>query len=54
MYVLIFPLSGIPTHVYQFGASVLAAMPAIILAQLSALLTVAPVFGKAKKDVIDR
>ena len=50
--VLIF-LSGIPTHVYQFGASVLAAMPAIVFAQVSALLTVVPVFGKVKKDVID-
>ena len=27
-------------------------MPAIILAQASALLTVAPVFGKAKKDIL--
>ena len=39
-------LTGIPTHVYQFGASILAAGPAILLAQLTALFIVLPVFGK--------
>ena len=42
--------AGIPTHVYQFGASVMAAGPAIILAQALALFVVLPVFGKAKKE----
>ena len=41
--------SGIPTHVYQYGVCVLAACPAIILAQVTALFIILPVFGKANK-----
>jgi len=41
---------GIPTHVYQYGVCVLAACPAIILAQVTALFIILPVFGKANKE----
>ena len=43
--------TGIPTHVYQFGASILATGPAILLAQLTALFVVLPVFGKNSPEV---
>ena len=42
---------GIPTHVYQYGASILVAGPAILLAQLTALFVVLPVFGKNSPEV---
>ena len=38
---------------YQYGSCVLAAGPAILLAQVSALFTVLPVFGKANKDLVN-
>ena len=41
---------GIPTHVYQYGSCVLAAGPAILLAQVTALFIVLPVFGRANKE----
>lgn len=47
----LFLFLGIPTHVYQYGSCVLAAGPAIILAQVTALFIVLPVFGKANKDI---
>ena len=45
----LFVFSGIPTHVYQYGTCVLAACPAIILAQVTAMFIILPVFGKANK-----
>jgi hypothetical protein len=50
LFLFLFLFSGIPTHVYHYGASILAAVPAIILAQVSALFIVLPVFGKGNKD----